>query len=104
MATSLQPSVAPGASGDGGYHSHDGPLYDDEDDAAYDFYSDSGGETSDDAAAAAGGGGGGQEPTVAAAAHGAPALLKNLQAVILKADESKTEYTELQRKLNALNR
>ena len=48
MATSLQPSVAPGASGDGGYHSHDGPLYDDEDDAAYDFYSDSGGETSDD--------------------------------------------------------
>ena len=64
-------------------------------------------ETSDDAAAAAGGGGGGgggQEPTAAAAAHGAPALLKNLQAVILNADESKTEYTELQRKLNALNR
>lgn len=35
---------------------------------------------------------------------GAPALLKNLQAVILKADESKTQYSELQRKLDALNR
>lgn len=35
---------------------------------------------------------------------GAPALLKNLQSVIVEADASKREYTELHRKLNALNR
>lgn len=45
-----------------------------------------------------------EDEAAAAAGSGAPALLKNLQTVILKADESKTEYTELQRKLNALNR
>jgi len=78
------PRVTAAASGEGGDEAGDG-----------------------DAAAAEGAGaadGADEDAAKAAAGPGAGALLKHLQTVILKADESKTEYTALQRKLDALKR